>query len=255
MPLPRISTEWLVTLAGLVAAAAAALVYGASSPALDLAAERERMVQGQLQGRDITDARVLAAMRQVRREAFMPATISHLAYLDQPLPIGWDQTISQPYVVAMMTQLLQPQPSDKLLEVGTGMGYQAAVLGAIAAAVHSIEIVEPLCQAARKNLQKEGFSNVQVHCGDGYRGLPEHAPFDGILVAAAPDHVPQALKDQLAEGGRLVLPVGRQRGLQQLTVVERRGDGFAQHQVLPVRFVPMTGEAQGTEGGESGRAP
>ena len=178
---------------------------------------RQAMVRQQLQGRDITDRRVLTVMERVPRQRFVPAHLHHAAYEDHPLPIGHGQTISQPYVVALMTQVAQPKPTARALDVGTGSGYQAAVLAELCQEVYSIEIVEPLAKEARQRLADLGYRNVEVRSGDGYRGWPEHAPFDLILVAAAPDHVPQPLVEQLARGGRLVIPVGRP--FQELLVV------------------------------------
>jgi protein-L-isoaspartate(D-aspartate) O-methyltransferase len=201
------------------------------------------MVQSQLRDRDVTDARVLAAMEKVPRHEFVPQELRTMAYADHPLPIGHDQTISQPYIVALMTQLARPKPTARALDVGTGSGYQAAVLAELCKEVYSIEILAPLANDARKRLARLGYKNVEVRCGDGYRGWPEHAPFDLIIVAAAPDHIPKPLVEQLAVGGRLVIPVGRY--FQDLIVAEKQKDGsIRQEDVAPVRFVPMTGEAQ-----------
>jgi len=204
---------------------------------------RRRMVDGQLRARDISDRRVLEAMAKVPRHEFVPRRLQDKAYDDYPLPIGHDQTISQPYIVALMTQLAAPKPHHRALDIGTGSGYQAAVLSLLCKEVYGIEIVEPLADAARKRLADLGYNSVTVRCGDGYRGWPEHAPFDVIIVAASPDHVPQPLVDQLARGGRLVLPVGGYP--QQLTVIEKQADGSIRRTLAaPVMFVPMTGEAQ-----------
>ncbi len=204
--------------------------------------QRRQMVRQQLQGRDITDRRVLEVMERVRRHRFVPESWQDSAYEDHPLPIGHGQTISQPYIVALMTQLAQPQPKSRALDVGTGSGYQAAVLAELCQAVYSIEIVEPLAKEARQRLAELGYKNVQVRGGDGYGGWAEHAPFDIIIVAAAPDHVPQRLVEQLAPGGRLVIPVGRP--YQDLLVVEKQADGETRRwKVTDVAFVPMTGEA------------
>jgi protein-L-isoaspartate(D-aspartate) O-methyltransferase len=204
--------------------------------------EREQMVSMQIESRGVLDARVLAAMRAVPRHRFVPRTYSRSAYDDRPLPIGHDQTISQPYIVAFMSEVLELEPGDRVLDIGTGSGYQAAVFSMIVREVYSIEIVDSLCRSAAKRLAALGFDNVEVRCGDGYRGWPEKAPFDAILVAAAPDHIPQPLLDQLAVGGRLVLPVGDWD--QELILVRRTAQGFEQASILPVRFVPMTGEAE-----------
>lgn len=199
---------------------------------------RADMVREQLAGRDITDERVLQAMRRVRRHLFVPDGLQKLAYADRPLPIGHGQTISQPYIVALMTQLARPRQSARALDVGTGSGYQAAVLAELVQQVYSIEIVCPLADMARRRLESLGYNNVEVRCGDGYAGWLEHAPFDVIIVAAAPEQVPQALIDQLAPGGRLVIPVGN--FYQELTVVEKLHDGGVKSRsVAPVAFVPM----------------
>jgi protein-L-isoaspartate(D-aspartate) O-methyltransferase len=204
---------------------------------------RRRMVERQLRARDITDSRVLDAMGRVPRHEFVPDELDHQAYDDHPLPIGHSQTISQPYIVALMTQLAKPRRESRALDIGTGSGYQAAILAELCKEVYGIEIVEPLANAARKRLAELGYKNVAVRAGDGYRGWPEHAPFDVIIVAAAPDHVPQPLIDQLAPGGRLVLPVGSYP--QNLVVIEKKRDGAVDRKtVAPVMFVPMTGEAQ-----------
>ena len=172
----------------------------------------------------------------------MPAELRHQAYRDHPLPIGLDQTISQPYMVGLMTQLVRPLPDNRALEVGVGSGYQMAILAELCHEVYGVEILEPLASAARRRLAGLGYQNVAVRCGDGYQGWPEHAPFDVIVVSAAPDHVPQPLLDQLAPGGRLVIPVGRHS--QELLLIEKRSDGsLLRTPVAPVQFVPMTGEA------------
>jgi protein-L-isoaspartate(D-aspartate) O-methyltransferase len=207
------------------------------------AAERRRMVDEQLRDRDISAPEVLAAFERVPRHRFVPPELAELAYADRPLPIGHEQTISQPYVVALMTQLARPKRHARALDVGTGSGYQAAVLAELCGEVYGIEIVRPLADAASRRLAELGYDNVEIRCGDGYQGWPEHAPFDVIILAAAPDHVPQALIEQLAPGGRLVLPVGRTS--QEITVVEKQPDGTIRRWTeAAVMFVPMTGEAQ-----------
>ena len=206
-------------------------------------AAREEMIRHHLQDRDITDAQVIAAMRRVPRHKLVPPSSKSSAYRDQPLPIGHGQTISQPYIVALMSQLACVKPGCVALDVGTGSGYQAAVLAEMGAKVYSIEIVPELAQQARAKLRELGYEQVEVRHGDGYRGWPEHAPFDVIIVAAAPDHVPQPLIDQLAPGGHLVIPVGDY--FQTLVVVEKLPDGTVKRRsVTSVAFVPMTGEAQ-----------
>ena len=202
---------------------------------------REQIAQPRDTRPEVRDERVLDAMCRVPRHRFVPADRAEAAYADRPLPIGHGQTISQPYIVAYMTGLLQVQADHTLLEVGTGSGYQAAVLAELAQRVYTVEIVRPLAQYAAAILAELGYRNVEVRCGDGYRGWPEHAPFDGILVAAAPDHVPQPLVDQLKPGGRLVLPVGPTWMTQELTVITKSADGTTHsEQVMPVGFVPLT---------------
>jgi protein-L-isoaspartate(D-aspartate) O-methyltransferase len=204
-------------------------------------AERAEMVRRQIAARDIRDPRVLEAMREVPRHQFVPLEYRDRAYLDRPLPIGLKQTISQPYIVATMTELLRPKSTDRVLEIGTGSGYQAAVVSRLVAKVYTIEILPELAERAAKVLAELGYANVEVSSGDGYRGIPSEAPFDGILVTAAPDEIPEPLIEQLAVGGRMVIPVGD--FYQQLTVVEKTDQGIIKRSVFPVRFVPMTGEA------------
>jgi protein-L-isoaspartate(D-aspartate) O-methyltransferase len=215
---------------------------GAAAPApAPRADERERMVRTQLEARDIDDPLVLAAMRSVPRHEFVLPAHADAAYDDGPLPIGHGVTISQPYIVALMTQLARVKAGDRVLDVGTGSGYQAAVLAAIGAEVYGIEIIEPLATAAAERLERLGYA-ATVRAGDGWAGWPAHAPFDAIVVAAAPPAVPPALTEQLAVGGRLVLPVGG-RMHQQLVVITRTEQGLQQQSVIPVAFVPMTGGA------------
>ena len=204
------------------------------------AAARLRMVDDQIAARGVRDPRVLAAMREVPRHLFMPLDQQPLAYEDLPRPIGYDQTISQPYIVALMTELVRPQPGDRALEVGTGSGYQAAVLSRLVSHVYTVEIVEPLGRAAEKRLKDLGFTNVTVRVGDGYAGWPDGAPFDLIVVTAAPDHVPAPLLAQLKPGGRLVIPVGPASAVQQLQLIERDAAGQDRTTVVaPVAFVPL----------------
>ena len=203
---------------------------------------RRRMVDEQLAGRDITDPAVLRVMDRVLRHRFVPEGMREYAYEDRPLPIGNSQTISQPYIVAYMTQALRLRPADRVLEIGTGSGYQAAVLAELVSQVYTIEIIPELADRAQCRLQEMGYGNIEVRTGDGYLGWPEQAPFDAIVVTAAPDHVPPALVEQLAEGGRLVLPVGDH--YQELVRLVKEGGRTRQDKLLPVRFVPMTGRAQ-----------
>lgn len=206
---------------------------------------RHIMVRTQLEGwsRDIKDARVLNAMRKVPRHEFVPETVREQAYDDSPLPIGYGQTISQPYIVAFMTEKLESKRTDRVLEIGTGCGYQAAVLAELAAEVYSIEIIEPLARQARETLARLGYRNVHIRAGDGYQGWPEAAPFDGITVACAPENVPQPLVEQLKNGGRMIIPIGEQ-GVQNLVLLRKEDGKLNQQAILPVRFVPMTGEAE-----------
>ena len=203
---------------------------------------RDAMVQQQIASRGVRDQRVLEAMRKVPRHLFVPPQMQPYAYMDTPLPIGYEQTISQPYIVGFMSEALKLKPGDHVLEIGTGSGYQAAVLAELVREVYSIEIVERLAAEATRRLRDLGYSNITVHAGDGYRGWPEAAPFDAIIVTAAPDHVPQPLLDQLAVDGRLILPVGKH--FQSLIRFQRTTKGFKRENLLPVRFVPMTGEAE-----------
>ena len=205
-----------------------------------------RMVDEQLRGRDIADSRVLGAMEHVPREAFVPADLRRRAYDDAALPIGSGQTISQPYMVARILEGLGLDGDERALDVGTGSGYQAAVLAQLAREVHSIERIPELAEQARRNLETARIDNVEVHVGDGSRGLPEHAPFDAIAVAAAAPEVPNALYDQLKVGGRLVVPVGKRHG-QRLEVIVRSPEGPAVIRSVPCRFVPLLGE-EGFEG-------
>ena len=201
--------------------------------------ERKWMVERQLAGRDIVDQKVLGVMRRVPRHLFVPERYREYAYADQPLPIGEGQTISQPYIVAYMTQALGLEGEDRVLEIGTGSGYQAAVLAKLVAEVYSIEIVPTLGERARRLLEELGYGNVRVRVGDGYLGWPEAAPFDAIIVTAAPDHIPEPLVEQLAEGGALVLPVGDDN--QELVRLIKGEEGNVVESLLPVRFVPLTG--------------
>ncbi|CAN5179000.1 protein-L-isoaspartate(D-aspartate) O-methyltransferase [soil metagenome] len=198
---------------------------------------QEQLTRG---SRGISDPRVLEAMLSVPREQFVPEDLRADAYADSPLPIGHGQTISQPYIVALMTEMLDPDPSDRVLEIGTGCGYQAAVLSRLVAQVYSVEIVEPLARRARETLRAHGYDNVHLRIGDGSAGWPEEAPFDAVIVTCAPESVPQPLIDQLHDGGRMIIPVGEPGGRQDLYLLRKTEHEVVQESVLPVRFVPMT---------------
>ncbi len=200
-------------------------------------AEREDMVRTQIEARGIADPRVLEALRRVPRDRFVPDDLARESYGDRPLPIGQGQTISQPYIVALMTEAARIAPDHVVLEIGTGSGYQAAVLGEVSGHVYTIEVVPELAERSSALLRELGYENVTVRHGDGYAGWPEHAPFDAIVVTAAPPEVPDALRQQLKVGGRLVVPVGT--AWQELMVIERTAEGFSERSLLPVRFVPM----------------
>jgi protein-L-isoaspartate(D-aspartate) O-methyltransferase len=228
-----------------LAAALALLLAGAapSAPATSeesFAMAREQMVSRQIAARGVRDARVLATLREVPRHRFVPSSEQRYAYEDRPLPIGSGQTISQPYIVALMTELARPAPADRVLEVGTGSGYQAAVLARLVAHVYTIEIVPALALAAEARLRQLGNRNVTVRAGDGYLGWPEHAPFDIIMVTAAPDHIPPPLLEQLKRGGRMIVPVGPAAAVQQLQLIEKGPSGeISTTRVIPVVFVPL----------------
>jgi protein-L-isoaspartate(D-aspartate) O-methyltransferase len=235
--LQRISL-WPVLLVSALACAAGGISQQA--PPGDRDAERRRMVDEQLLARDIKDARVLDAMRRVPRHEFVPEERRSQAYFDSPLPIGHGQTISQPYIVAFMTQALEISPEHRVLEIGTGSAYQAAILATLAKEVYTIEIVAPLAERARETLTRLGYRNVQVRSGNGYFGWPEQAPFDRIMVTAAPDEVPSALVEQLKVNGLMAIPVGTIT--QELRILRRTASGIETLATLPVRFVPMTGK-------------
>jgi len=226
----------------LVVVLAATSCHHSPTSTSEFAAQRQKMVEQQLKPRGIHDERVLAAMAKVPREEFVPENLRAQSYSDSALPIGHDQTISQPFIVAFMTEQLRPQPTDRVLEIGTGSGYQAAVLAELVKEVYTIEIIEPLAKDASARLARLDYNNGHVKIGDGYQGWPEVAPFDSIIVTCAPDKVPQPLRQQLKEGGRMVIPVGT--GLdQQLFLLEKKEGQMAERAILPVRFVPMAGEA------------
>ena len=207
--------------------------------------ERARMVSRQIEARAVKDPNVLRAMRVVPRHVFVRSTEQRYAYADHPLPIGYDQTISQPYIVAFMTEVLKLDPNSVVLEIGTGSGYQAAVCAEIADKVYTIEIVEELAVSAKKLLKKLGYPNVFARAGDGFFGWPEHAPFDAIIGTAAAGRIPEPLIEQLKPGGRMILPYGSPRGFQYLVLITKDKEGnISRKNVMPVRFVPMTGEVQ-----------
>ncbi|MFA7567355.1 MAG: protein-L-isoaspartate(D-aspartate) O-methyltransferase [Alkalispirochaeta sp.] len=234
---------------GLVLAVVAMLgAQGSGDPADPLSEridERRLLVERHIAGEGITDPATLEAMRRVPRHEFVPQEQRRLAYRNQPLAIGHGQTISQPYIVAYMTEALDLQASDRVLEIGAGSGYQAAVLAEIVDQVYTVEIIEPLATSATERLGRLGYDNVTVRQGDGYYGWPEHAPFDAIIVTAAAGHIPRPLLEQLKPGGRLVIPIGPVYAVQSLVLARRDDDGEVRtQQLLPVRFVPMTGEVQ-----------
>jgi protein-L-isoaspartate(D-aspartate) O-methyltransferase len=244
-------TRLYVAIAALAASMLGSLRAGAATDE-ELARERRQMVDEiaamardtrRETGRERFAARVMEAMDKVPRHRFVPERLARDAYRNHPLPIGEGQTISQPYIVALSTDLIDPQPGHVVLEIGTGSGYQAAVLGELVRHVYSIEIVEPLGRGAAERVAALGYRNVEVRIGDGYQGWPEHAPFDAIVVTAAAPFIPEPLVAQLKPSGRMVIPVGSERGGQELLLVEKKADGTIEKRVvLPVRFVPMTGK-------------
>lgn len=235
-------TSGLAAALGLMSSACGQAQDVAESP--DSSAQRERMVTEQIERRGIKDTRLLAALRKVPRQEFMPVDTRDTAYDDRAIAIGYEQTISQPYVVAFMTEALALKPEDRVLEIGTGSGYQAAILAELVKQVYTIEIVEPLGKRAAATLTRLEYKNVQTRIGDGFRGWQDAAPFNAIIVTCAPDAVPQPLIDQLADGGRMIIPVGPQGEPQNLVLLKKTGGKVEQQKVLPVTFVPMTGEAK-----------
>jgi protein-L-isoaspartate(D-aspartate) O-methyltransferase len=227
-----------LTISTMVAAPLAA--QSPASDKIDHAARRGAMVDTQIAARGVKDSRVADAMRKVPRARFVPSELVARAYDDRPLPIGYGQTISQPYIVAYMTEVLGVAPHHKVLEIGTGSGYQAAVLGELAQAVYTVEIVPELARRAASTLKSLGYRNVQVREGDGFAGWPEQSPFDRIMVTAAPEDIPKPLLEQLGPGGRLVIPVGAQGSTQWLTIVDKTEQGLTRRRTLPVAFVPFT---------------
>lgn len=213
--------------------------------------QRLRMVETQIKARGVRDPAVLEAMRKVPRHWFVPEALHGSAYVDRPLPIGEDQTISQPYIVAFMTEVLELKPDSKVLEIGTGSGYQAAILSEITPEVYTIEIVEALGKRAMDSFKRHGYDKIAAKIGDGYAGWPQHAPFDAIIVTCAPGHIPPKLFEQLKVGGRMCIPVGEVPFGQELLLISKRSDGsMAKSKLMAVRFVPMTGEAQEDPGGD-----
>ena len=198
---------------------------------------REKMVEEQIERRGVTDKAVLEAMKKVERHLFVPEDLKNTAYTDSPLPIGYRQTISQPYIVAFMTQAIQPGPDDRVLEIGTGSGYQAAVLAELVKEVYTVEIVEPLAENARLSLEKLGYKNIKVKYGDGYKGWREYSPFDVIVVTAAPPGIPEELINQLKIGGSMIVPIGEYH--QELYLIKKTETGLERKALLPVVFVPM----------------
>jgi protein-L-isoaspartate(D-aspartate) O-methyltransferase len=228
--------------AAVAAVVATAAMAGPAEKKDPFVSERESMVRRDIAARGVEDERTLAAMREVPRHDFVPDSLQRSAYADQPLPIGHGQTISQPYIVAAMTELLELKGGESVLEIGTGSGYQAAILARVARQVYSIEIVRELGEAASARLTRLGITNVEVRVGDGYFGWDEHAPFDAIVVTAAASHIPPPLVEQLRAGGRMVIPLGPPMAVQNLMLVEKMEDGTTrQRDVMPVRFVPLTG--------------
>lgn len=216
------------------------LVLSLSAHTQDYEKARKRMVTGQIARRGIKDRNTLKAMRNVERHLFVPPQYMHLAYDDSPLSIGYGQTISQPYIVAYMTEIIKPKSGDKILEIGAGSGYQAAVLGEIVDKVFTIEIIDELAKTASDRLQKLGYNNVEVINGDGYYGFEEEAPFDAIIVTAASEHIPPSLIKQLKDGGKMIIPVGSPFFVQTLMLVEKKKGKISTSSLMPVRFVPFT---------------
>lgn len=218
---------------------------GQDKNSLDFAKARKELVENHVLPQGITDQKVIAAMLKVERHLFVPEKICYMAYYDQPLPIGEGQTISQPSLVAFMTEVLQLKPTDKVLEIGTGSGYQAAILGELSDSVFTIEIIPSLGESAAKLLHDLEYENIFVKIGNGYQGWPEHAPFDAIIVTCAPSEIPEPLRQQLAEGGRMIIPVGLENTVQDLVLLRKKNGKLFQENVLPVRFVPMLKEDGG----------
>ncbi len=238
-----LSTLFLLLLRPLFPSGSGEDTKSGNVPEIEYSKARETMVKTQIEARGIRDPKVLQAMRKVPRHQFVPQDLSHRAYIDSPLPIGYGQTISQPFIVAYMTELLQLKGNEKVLEIGTGSGYQAAVLAEITPYVYTMEIIPALAEQARKTLENEGYTTVKIRNGDGYYGWEEESPFDAIIVTAAAGHVPPPLLSQLKPGGIVVIPIGGVYEVQMLTRIKKLSDGsFRTEQLLPVRFVPLTGK-------------
>jgi protein-L-isoaspartate(D-aspartate) O-methyltransferase len=205
----------------------------------DYAKLREQMVKNQIESRGVEDSATLASLRKVPRHSFVPASQVAHAYEDRPLPIGYGQTISQPYIVAYMTEILKPKPGHRVLEIGTGSGYQAAILSGIVSKVYTVEIIEELGKQATTRLKNLNYKNVEVKIADGYHGWKEHAPFDAIVVTAAAEYIPPPLKEQLKDGGCMIIPVGSPYMTQQLMLIEKTGNKYKSTSLMPVRFVPF----------------
>jgi len=218
------------------------LLLSSVPPTSERQTERDRMVSVQIMERGIKHEATLRSMRKVERHKLVPSAQRHNAYRDSPLPIGFGQTISQPYIVAFMTESVNPAQGQKVLEIGTGSGYQAAILAEIVDEVYTIEIIRELGERAIKDLNALGYKNIHVKIGDGYFGWPEHAPFDAIVVTAAAEYIPPPLIEQLKDGGKMIIPVGSQFMTQQLVLVEKRGNRIRSRNLMPVRFVPFTRE-------------
>lgn len=241
----RVNKAWKIGAAACAVLMAVGTSLSVAAQDDEYAFKRRVMVETQIRVRGVTDRRVLAAMENVKRHLFVPQELTFMAYQDTPLPIGENQTISQPYVVAFMTQELELQPTDRVLEIGTGSGYQSAVLAEIVKEVYTVEIIKPLAESATKRLQELGYDNVTVKWDNGYNGWSEEAPFDAIIITAAPERVPEKLVGQLKMGGKMIVPVGDLR--QELYVITRTESGYDKRPVLPVRFVPMVDAPEGVQ--------
>ncbi|MFC1570838.1 protein-L-isoaspartate(D-aspartate) O-methyltransferase [Candidatus Omnitrophota bacterium] len=241
----RVNKAWKTSVIACAVLIAAGTAMSGAAQDDDYAFKRRVMVETQIRVRGVTDRKVLAAMESVKRHLFVPKELTFMAYQDTPLPIGESQTISQPYVVAFMTQELKLKPTDRVLEIGTGSGYQTAVLAEIVKEVYTVEIIKPLAESATKRLKELGYDNVIVKWDNGYNGWSEEAPFDAIIITAAPERVPEKLVGQLKMGGKMIVPVGDLR--QELYLITRTESGYDKKPVLPVRFVPMVDAPEGVQ--------